>query len=216
MRRRRAGVALVERRRAVHAHGLARVALTALKRPGIVVRGHVPRAAHLVVDVLAERGRVGPVLARAEAELRVRHVVRPLVHLHILARERVREHEPADRVAVPVCAVWIELAASVARRDVDLRQVADAGDLDVVGSLHEMRALDRVRWDGTCAIAVLETPRDFNTLGVADSRICTWLRRSIEAKVIDRVDVDVLAHGVLVIAGTTLVGPGLTLFGLVW
>ena len=126
MRRRRAGLALVERRRAVHAHRLqlrqlvlcgrarvrahlARIALTALKRPSIVVSGHVPRATHLVVDVLAQRGGVGPVLARAEAELRVRHVVRPLVHLHVLACERVREHEPADRVPC----VWLRVSLSV-------------------------------------------------------------------------------------------------------
>ena len=57
-----------------------------------------PIATHDVVDVLAERRSVGSVLARAYAELRGRHVVRPLVSL-LQGAKRVREHEAADGIA---------------------------------------------------------------------------------------------------------------------
>ena len=48
---------------------LAGVALARVERAARVVPGHVPVAAHDVVDVVAERGRVGAVLADADAEL---------------------------------------------------------------------------------------------------------------------------------------------------
>ena len=41
----------------------------------VVVPWHVPEATHNVVDVLAERGRFGAVLARAEAEFAIRDEV---------------------------------------------------------------------------------------------------------------------------------------------
>ena len=70
---------------------LARIPLAALEHARVVVAGHVPHAAHDVVDVLAVLGRAGPVLARADAELVRGHEVRPLVRLLEVAAERTRE-----------------------------------------------------------------------------------------------------------------------------
>lgn len=78
---------------------LAGIALALLKHTRVVVGGHVPRTAHLVVDMLAQRGRVGAVLARTDAELLRRHEIRPFVDLRRLAVERAREDETADGVA---------------------------------------------------------------------------------------------------------------------
>lgn len=49
---------LIPSRSAVDTHGLATVSLAGLERPGVVIRGHVPHAAHNVVDMLAVCGGV--------------------------------------------------------------------------------------------------------------------------------------------------------------
>lgn len=87
------------RRRDTH---LASVSLAALEHAGVVVRGHVPRASHNVVDVLAQRGGARAVLAGPEAKLGVGHEVCPLVHLGQLA-EGTREDQTADGVP---CERW--------------------------------------------------------------------------------------------------------------
>ena len=69
-------------RRPVHAHRLIVVAQAALEHTRIVVRGHVPVAAHLIVNVLAIARRIRA-CARAEAELGVRDKGRPFVILLI-------------------------------------------------------------------------------------------------------------------------------------
>ncbi len=47
----------------------------------------------------------------------------------------------------------VELPSVVSLRDVELRQVADASDLHVVGRLHEVYACQRVVRDDACAVA---------------------------------------------------------------
>ena len=86
--------ALVPRRGTVDTHGLRVVALAVLEDALIVVGGHVPVAAHLVVDVLAVLGGVGPD-AGAEAELVLGDERGPLVVLYGIA-EGVAEDEAAD------------------------------------------------------------------------------------------------------------------------
>ena len=62
----------------------------------------------------------------------------------------------------------VELAARVATRDVDLREVADAGDLDVVGRLDKVRAHNRAVRDDASTVALLRAPRDLDPFRVPD------------------------------------------------
>ena len=98
VRARRGADALEPRRGAVDTHRLVIIAQAGLEHARVVVGGHVPHAAHDIVDVLAERGRAGAVFASAEAELGVGHEVCPLVHLAQLT-EGTGEDETADGVA---------------------------------------------------------------------------------------------------------------------
>lgn len=91
---------------------LAGVALAPFKDTRVVVAGHVPHAAERVVDVLAQRGRAGAVLAAADAELGRRDEVGPLVQLLELP-ERGREDKAADGVA---CVRWGRGASDCALR----------------------------------------------------------------------------------------------------
>lgn len=201
--------ALVPGRGAVHTHRLVVVAQAALKHARVVVRRHVPVAAHHVVDMVAVHRRVRAD-ARAEAELRVRDERRPLVVLQPCA-ERVPEDEPADGVPVAVRAVRVELAARVARGHVDLREVADARDLDVVRRLDEVHALEGAVGDGARAAPALRAPRDLLALRVADRADA---RGRPEAEVVDVVDVRGLAHGALRGGRPAVVCAGLARLGL--
>lgn len=107
MRRRRRAHTLEPRRRPIHTHRLVIVALAALEHTRVVVRRHVPIAAHLVVDVLAVARRVRA-RACAEAELGIRDEGCPFVILFVRA-EGVPKDKSTDWVAVPVCTVRVEL-----------------------------------------------------------------------------------------------------------
>lgn len=104
-------------------------------------------------------------VARAEAELGRAHEVCPLVDL-LQGAERGREHEATDRVPVPVRAVRVELTALVAGGDVQLREVADAGDLHELARLQELHSLDRAVGDETRACTIPEAPCYFYALWV--------------------------------------------------
>lgn len=70
------------RRRAVDTHGLTRVRDAVLEGAGLIVPGHVPVAALLVVNVLAPLGRFRAGLAGAEAELVRGHEVLSVPDIH--------------------------------------------------------------------------------------------------------------------------------------
>ena len=95
---------------------------------------------------------------------------------------------PNLRLTIAIRAVRVELAARVALGDVDLRQVADAGDLDVVRGLDKVRARDRAVGDEARAVALLDAPRDLYTLGVSDNGAGAGRGRREEAEVVERVD----------------------------
>ena len=81
----------------------------------------------------------------------------------------------------------VEFASLIALRNIDLGQVSDAGDLDVVRCLDEMRASDRAIRDDARAVTALDTPRDLDTLGVSDVGGSTGVRRCEETEVVERV-----------------------------
>lgn len=54
---------------------LSAVTVTVLENSGIVVGGHIPHTTHLIIDVLAESGSAGAILAPTEAEFAIGHKV---------------------------------------------------------------------------------------------------------------------------------------------
>ena len=101
---------------------------------------------------------------------------------------RRTEPIPNLRLTIAIRTVRVELAARVALGDVDLRQVADAGDLDVVRGLDEVRARDRAVGDEARAVAGLDAPRDLDALRVSDDGVGAGARRRENAEVVERGD----------------------------
>ena len=76
-------------------------------------------------------GRIRTIQAHPETKVARAHEIGPFVKLAHDAAERGTENETTDRVPVPVCAVRVEFPAIIAFWDVELCEVASAGDLDV-------------------------------------------------------------------------------------
>jgi len=106
----------------------------------VIVSGHVPHAAELVVDVLAVLRRVRA-NARANAELGIVDEFGPFVILEA-GTEAVAIYKTTDRIAIPSRAMRVEFTAAtwVVPLDIDLGEVADTGNLNVVLSLDEVNA----------------------------------------------------------------------------
>jgi len=151
---------------AVHAHRKIIIALARLEYTSVIVSRHVPEATHDVVNVLAVPGSVGAD-ASAETELGVRDEARPFVVLQGVP-ESVAKDEAANRVAVTVGSMGIELSSLVLLGDVELGEVALASNLHVIGSLDEMYTLESTIGDGPCAAAGLGAPCNLITFGVAN------------------------------------------------
>jgi len=53
----------------------------------------------------------------------------------------VAEHQPTRRVSVTISAMRVEFSPVVVSRNPDPREIADAGDLDILWGLNEMNSL---------------------------------------------------------------------------
>lgn len=212
-RRRRKYTYLVPGRGTVDTHRFADITITRLEDAIVVVSRHVPVAlderyqgpsicdnihrsskkrstyTHNVVDMLAVSGSFRAD-ARPDAELPRAHEVGPLVELLSGAKD-VAVNETADGVAVAVGAMIVELASVVAGGDVDLGEVTLAGDLDVLGRLHEVDAVERVLGHHAGAVAGLGAVGDHLSLSVTDYLDSG---RSPQAEVIDAIEPCTIAH----------------------
>jgi len=189
VRGRRVRLALEECGRAVDAHGLARVTEAVLKDAGGVIGRHVPLAAHHVVDMHAEPGRLGAVLASAEAELGVRHEVGPFVHLRKRAECR-RKHETADRVSIAISTMRVQFTTFVSGRNVQVREVTNTSNLHEVRRLDEVCAGDGAVGNQAGAVAILHAPGDFKSLCIANRRRRARLGGREQAEIRHGVDCD--------------------------
>lgn len=122
--------------------------------------------------------------ACTDAVLGRAHKVGPLVELLPGAKD-VAVHETTDGVAVPVGAMVVEFASVVAGGNVDLGEVALAGDLDILGGLHEVDAFEGARGHHAGAVAGLRAVGDHLAFGVAD---CPDSGGPPQAEVIDAVE----------------------------
>jgi len=76
-------------------------------------------------------------------------------------------------------------------------------------------SFDRSGGDEASSVSGLDAPRDDDFLGVTYDGVWTGLGRRPETEVADRIDIEILAIGRLVASGATVVGTGLTGFGVV-
>jgi len=197
--------ALMPSRRSVNTHGKIVVGFARFEFPRIIVSRHVPFAAHLVVDVLAELPRTGTG-ASAHAELVCADEAGPFCVL-VVGSEGVAEDESTYGVSVAVGAVRIKFATLVTLLNIDLGQVTNTSDLNVVLCTNKVDALESAIRDETCASAALGAPSDFFPLGIAN---IAYRRRRPQAEIIGVVHPNGLAHRGLRRLGTAIVGAGLT------
>jgi hypothetical protein len=182
------------------------LSLAGLKGTLDVGGGSVVLAADTIVDVLAETGGIGASgVAGLETEGVASHEVVPFDDLGVLVlvstagREGVGEEKTTKRVTTLVGAVRVHLTSRVVRFDVDLLLVNQTRDLDIVGGLHELNALESTGGDDTSTTARLCAPSNGLSLGITDNRV--RFGSTPQAKVINGVDDGGLTFGLLVFSG---------------
>lgn len=181
--------ALVEGAGTVDTHRDGVVAFALFICVGGVVGGHVPFATHKVVNVVAQFLGSGT-FAGTDAELGVGHEVGPFVVLHGVA-ERVAVQQSTNGVTFTVRSTVIKFTSLITLVDVNLGKVTYAGDLDIVGCLDEMNALEGTVGDNAGSTSGFGAPCYFVLFSVTD---VTGRRRSPEAEVLCGVDPRSLAH----------------------
>lgn len=187
-------LSLVEGGSRVDSGPVSGLSVALVEAVGAVVGRLVPGTAHDVVNVWAPLLSVLlPRVAGTEAELAVANEVLPLVDLLELSCVCAGVDETTDGVSTARGSVRVKLSSVIAPLDVELREVSDTGDLDELVRLEEVGTLDGTVGNETCAVARLETPRDYDSLCVTDSG--TWVGGTQETEVLDGVNVDVLALG---------------------
>ena len=92
-----------------------------------------------------------------------------LVVVLVATAPSIRVDEASKGVSSEIGTVWIHLTSRVVGLEVHLRLVNKTDDLDVVGSLHELNALERAIGDEAGSVARFGTPRDGLVLGLANS-----------------------------------------------
>jgi len=155
--------------------------------------GGIVLATDTIEDVLAVVGGVSTCgVASLEAEGSSTHEVVPFDGLLVTITPGVGEQEGTERVTTLIGTVRVEFTSRVISSDVDELLLDEAGDLDVVGSLHELETSDGTLGDDTGTIARLCAPSDTLTLDVTDEGV--WFRGTPEAEVINAVDDGSLAE----------------------
>jgi hypothetical protein len=137
--------------------------------------GGVVLAADTVIDMLAEVGSVGAGgVAGLEAEGSTTHEVVPFDGLLVAVTPGRGEEETTKWVTTLISTVGVEFSSGVISLDVDEVLLDETGDLDVVGSLHELETSDGTSRDDTSTMAGLGAPGNALTLNVTDEGIGFW------------------------------------------
>jgi len=173
----------------VYAHGEVVIRFAGFEFTGCVVGGHVPLAAHLVIDMLAILSGVGA-CARAHAELGGAHEARPFCVLEVRA-EGVAVYESAYGVSSAVGAVRVQFTTLIPLLHINLSKIPNPSNLYVILSPNKMNPLQRpIRYNPSPSPA-LRAPSNLVLFRVADSTYFGW---SPQAKVVCVVHPEGLAH----------------------
>lgn len=180
------------------------VTIADLENTLLCVVGCVVCAPKTVIDVLAEGLLVlAGGIAGFYTETVATHEICPVNNLLVrvvvttVAGERVGVHETAKRVTAQIGTVRVQLASVIISSNVDLGLVNKTGNLDVVGGLDELYALESTGGDETSTVSWLCAPGNFLTFGVTDGGVGLW--GSPEAKVVYVVHERSLTQGILVL-----------------
>lgn len=151
----------------IDTHGQVVVALAVLERAGSVVCGHVPVAAHHIVDVLTISGSVCSGTS-AETELGGGHERGPFVILQGLAKS-IPINQSSNRVSIPIRTMRIEFTSRITSRNVHTGELAYTSNLDIVWCLDKVDAFETAVGDGTSTATRSSAVGNFNTFSVADT-----------------------------------------------
>jgi hypothetical protein len=187
-------------RSAVYTHGLSVIAFARLVLSFVIIGRHVPIATHNIIDVLAVPGSIGT-SAGTNTEFFVAHEGGPLMILKIVAKGATIE-KCTDWVAIVIGTMRIVLSSTISSRNINLCEIALAGDLNVVRCLDEMDTLKCTIWNEASATATLSAISNATLFTVSNSCL---LRRSPKAEVLDGVDPCSLAFGRLAVARSAAV-----------
>ena len=91
-----------------------------------------------------------------------------LVIILVIAAPSIREKEASEGVPSEISTMRVHLSSRVIGLEVYLCLVDKPDDLDVVGGLHELNALESPTGDKTTSMARLGTPRDGLVFGFTD------------------------------------------------
>jgi len=195
----------------IHTHWEIVISFAGLKLASVIVGRHVPKAAHHVVDMLAQFPSAGTTSAGAEAKFVIRNETGPLVVLQV-GSEGVAVDEASHGVSITISTMRVEFSSRVTFFNVDLSEVANAGDLDVVRGANEVNTFEGTIGNDTGASSALGTPGDFLTFRVADDAV--RVGRGPEAEVVRVIDPGGLAFRRRGRATAAAVGSELSILGL--
>jgi hypothetical protein len=178
----------------VLAHREPALALAAGKTRFVVSR-YIPITACQVVDVLTPLRGFRSRFTSPNTKLGGGLEVGPFMDLlseSLFTIPNVREHKATMRVAKSIGSMRVKLSSCITSPDINFREIAHAGNLDVVRSFKEMRGCKGTRRYQPSAMSRNGTVCDNNLLQISYHAI--WGRRSPNAKILYRVDIYVLAE----------------------
>lgn len=213
------GVALSESRAAVDTWSFVRGVSFAVVESGIEAAWNGEATAQDIIDVLAVSRSVWAIDTCSKAEVVGRHETCPFVCLLVLSKG-IREDQATFGVTQSRPGMGVQFSAVIIRHETHFRKVARAGDLDirhlVTPDADEVCGGNGTLRDQAGTIAFLQAVRNDDLLNVTDlvgtisDPSASLVRRSPQAEIVHRIDVDVLTQGCLVAAGPTVVVPDLT------
>jgi len=118
------------------------------------------------------------------AEFLIRDEACPVMVLKTCAK-RVSIYKSSDRIAISISTSIVQFTARVVPRDIDFGEVANTGDLNVVGGLNKVNTAESTIREGSSSTTRFGAVSNFNTFGITDG---SKLWRSPETKVARRVD----------------------------
>jgi hypothetical protein len=174
---------------------------------GIV--GSVVGTTNSIEDVLAEIcSMCASRVTSLETESMATHEVMPfndLLEVVGVTAESIGIEETTERVTTEISTMRVEFTSCVRILQVNLGLINEADNLNVVGSPHELNALEGASREDTGAVTGLGAPGNLKLLGFSNGSQSS--RRSPKTEVLDGVQVGCLAEGVRALSGsiTTIV-----------
>jgi hypothetical protein len=198
-KRRRHGVCYRLAISSICSYWVLKLALARSERAVLRSARHVVAAPNQVIPVLAIVRGADTVEAGFEAELSATHKRIPVEHLRecvtITVRSTVRIHDAAERVALQVSAMRVQLSSVVVWGKVECAVVNEPDSLNVSGRAHELQPSYSTWRDKSRSVGWLRAK--CHNLGFVVSNAATDFRRTPQAEVVRSVEYQGLTVAVL-------------------